>query len=117
MTKPGVTAVGGVFFKARDPEMIQEWYAKHLGLRAEDTWKSGSTVWAVFPETSNYFDPSQKPFMINYRVRDLVGLLAELEQAGVAVGEKIRVEETGRFCWIMDPEGNRIELWEPAEGG
>jgi predicted enzyme related to lactoylglutathione lyase len=83
---------------------------------AEDASKMGSTVWAMFPETSEYFDPGKKPFMINYRVRDLDGLLAELRAAGCAVDEKVMVEENGKFGWVMDPEGNRIELWEPAEG-
>ena len=126
-TKTGVTGIGGVFFNARDPEKMQEWHAQHLGFQgasfqvfpwrdADDTSKTGSTVWAIFPETSEYFDPGQKPFMINYRVRDLAGLLAELRGAGVTVDDKIMVEEAGKFGGGMDPEGNRIELWEPAEG-
>jgi catechol 2,3-dioxygenase-like lactoylglutathione lyase family enzyme len=125
--KGSVTGIGGVFFQARDPQVLQAWYARHLGLQgasfeifpwrdAEDPSKPGSTVWAVFPEQTPYFQPSPKPFMINYRVRNLDALLAELRAAGVVVDAKIGVEENGRFAWIMDPEGNRIELWEPAEG-
>jgi predicted enzyme related to lactoylglutathione lyase len=119
MTKAGVTGIGGVFFKARDPKKLAEWYAQHLGLEGASFQVfsgAASTVWAVFAESSDYFAPSQKPFMINFRVRDLETLLAELRAAGVTVDEKMGVEENGKFGWVMDPEGNRIELWEPAEG-
>jgi len=123
-----VTGIGGVFFKAQDPEMLRSWYQKHLGLpiepwgglqfhwrRDEDPTKRGSTVWTIFDGNTRYFDPSSKPFMINYQVEDLDAVLAALKSEGVAVNEKIEEMEYGRFSWVMDPEGNRIELWQPPE--
>jgi len=122
-----VTGFGGVFFKARDPERLYRWYAKHLGVRRKpkeggvtflwrdaQTGARGMTVWALFPHDTTYFDPSSAPFMLNYRVHDLDGLLAALRKAGVKI-EKAEDYPYGRFAWIMDPEGNRIELWEPPK--
>lgn len=122
-----VTGVGGVFFKAEDPKKLREWYAKHLGITPTDHGsviftfreddnpdKRGYLVWGPFPESTKYFDPSTKPFMFNYRVRDLDGLLAKLRAAGVTVDDKVEEYEYGRFGWAVDLEGNRIELWEPA---
>lgn len=120
-----VTGIGGIFFKAKDPDKLREWYREHLGIEAESwgyhfQWRDdpqkdgGTTVWSVFPDTSKYFGPSTQPFMINYRVADLTELLNELRAAGVEVDPKSGDDsEYGKFGWVMDPEGNRIELWEP----
>jgi catechol 2,3-dioxygenase-like lactoylglutathione lyase family enzyme len=130
-----VTGIGGVFFKSQDPAKLADWYRVHLGIASEsggtgakaprfhpfewketdDPAKTGVTVWTVFPESSKYFDPSHAPFMINYRVANLERLLAQLKSEGVTVDDKIDDEPNGRFGWAMDPEGNRIELWQPAE--
>jgi predicted enzyme related to lactoylglutathione lyase len=122
-----VTGIGGIFFKANDPEKLYQWYEKHLGIkRAADgsgvsfKWGdeadgsgSGMTVWSVFPRSSKYFDPSTAGFMINYWVENMDELVQALEGEGVEILGR-QNEEYGRFAWIMDPEGNRIELWEPA---
>ena len=124
-----VTGLGGVFFKAEDPEKLFSWYERHLGMQRDDgntfshfSWrdaenpqKEGMTVWAIFPRQSNYFDPSSAPFMLNYRVEDLDRVLDELRGEGVTIDPKREDTEYGRFAWIMDPEGNRIELWEPPK--
>ncbi len=122
-----VTGLGGVFFKAQNPKTLQEWYVKHLGLPATEygttfQWREednpdqvGQTTWCLFPQDTDYFNPSKSPFMINYRVADLDGLLAVLREEGVAVEDRIESYPYGRFAWITDPEGNRIELWEPTE--
>jgi len=122
-----VTGLGGVFFKADDPTGLYAWYEKHLGLKQEsghgvefkwrhaDDGSEGMTVLAIFPKSTKYFDPSPSPFKLNFRVDDLDGLLAALRAEGVQVGEKIEEYDFGRFGWIMDPEGNRIELWEPPK--
>jgi len=121
-----VTGIGGVFLKSKDPKAMYAWYEKHLGIQseygtvmfnwrdAEDPAKEGMTVWALFPESSKKFDPSTSPFMMNFRVENLEQLLADLRAAGVQVDDKMESHEYGKFGWIMDPEGNRIELWEPA---
>jgi predicted enzyme related to lactoylglutathione lyase len=121
-----VTGLGGVFFKANDPNKLYEWYEKHLGLKrehgsvnfkwrgAEDAKEEGMTVWALFPKDTKYFDPSRANLMINYRVDDLDALLEVLRKEGVTE-EKREDSDYGRFAWIMDPEGNRIELWEPPK--
>ena len=126
-----VTGVGGVFFKAKDPKALSGWYRDNLGLAArggapaflafkwrerEDTAKLGTTVWALFRSDTKYFAPSQAPFMINYRVRNLDRMLAQLRANGVTIEPKIAEEFNGRFAWVVDPEGNKIELWEPKEG-
>lgn len=114
-----VTGIGGVFFKANDPEALRKWYATHLGIEVQD-WggavfpdANGNTVWSIFASTTKYLEPSTQPFMINYRVSDLMALLEVLRSEGCAVDEKTDVSEFGKFGWVMDPEGNRIELWEP----
>lgn len=120
-----VTGVGGIFFKADRPEELAAWYAAHLGIapgpdgyagfawrEKDDPSAEGFTIWNPFPRDTKYFLPSNAPFMINYRVHDLDALLAALTNEGVAV-EKREEGEYGKFAWIMDPEGNRIELWEP----
>ena len=121
-----VTGIGGIFFKAQDPETLRAWYREHLGIESEgdggftfdwretdDTEKIGQTVWSIFPGTTKYFAPSQAPFMINYRVADLDRVLEQLRAEGVEVDDRVEEYEYGRFAWVMDPEGNRIELWEP----
>jgi predicted enzyme related to lactoylglutathione lyase len=125
MTKK-VVGIGGIFFKARDPKALGAWYAKHLGVEAPHgfamfQWrhadapeKEGMTVWSVKSADTTYFAPSQAPFMINYIVEDLDAVLAALRAEGVTVDEK-KEDEYGKFGWAMDPEGNRIELWEPPK--
>ena len=119
-----VTGIGGVFFKARDPKKMAAWYRDHLGIQsqggyADFVWRDkdhpdrmGHTAWALFPTNTSYFGSSTAPMMINYRVANLERLLAQLRREGVAV-EKVEDQDYGRFAWITDPEGNRIELWEP----
>src|SRR6202035_3077345 len=123
-----VTGLGGVFFKADDPEGMYQWYEKHLGLareegvvlfrwrQAADPPKPGLTVWSLFPRDSKYFDPRRASFMLHLRVADRDGRVAALRAEGVTVDDKREDSEYGRFAWIVDPEGNRIELWEPPEG-
>ena len=116
-----VTGIGGIFIKARDPEALREWYRKHLGLDIQEwgglslRWDdpNGVTVWSIMPATSDYFQPSTAPFMVNYRVENLAELLALLRSEGCDVDEKTDTSEFGKFGWVMDPEGNRVELWEP----
>ena len=121
-----VTGIGGIFFKAKDPEHLKQWYSRHLGIHpkpdgcvsfdwreADQPDQPGRTAWAPFPQDTDYFNPSHAPFMINYLVENLDALLAELRKEGVKVEDKIEEYEYGRFAWVMDPEGNRIELWEP----
>ena len=113
-----VVGIGGVFFKARDPERLRAWYREHLGFEITE-WGGvgfggqGTTVWTVFPADTRYFDPSTAPFMINYRVENLDWVLAALRSEGCEVDEKVESPEYGKFGWVMDPEGNRLELWEP----
>jgi predicted enzyme related to lactoylglutathione lyase len=122
-----VTGLGGIFFKAQDPETLHAWYEHQLGMKREggpvffrwrekETEAAGTTVWSLFPKDTKYFDPGQAPFMINYRVDDLDALLDRLRTAGVWIDDRRENSEYGRFAWIMDPEGNRIELWEPPKG-
>ncbi len=123
-----VTGIGGVFFKAKaqQPQLL-EWYEKHLGISAHPeygtqfSWrdadnpeKTGSTAWSIFKAESKYFD---QPYMINYRVDNLDELLKALEAEGVQIDPKRDSSEYGKFAWITDPEGNRIELWEPPKEG
>ena len=126
-----VTGIGGVLFKAKDTKALGAWYRDNLGLEVQGgapewlafEWRErekpsrlGSTVWALFRSDTKYFGPSQAPFMINYRVRNLDRMLAQLRAHGVGVEPKVADEFNGRFAWVMDPEGNKIELWEPKEG-
>ncbi len=122
-----VTGIGGLFFKTGNPDMIREWYGKHLGISMQDqhgavfTWgkegkdEKGSTVWSPFKKTTTYFQPSEKDFMFNYRVENLEALMKVLKEEGVQVVGEMEVYEYGKFGWIMDPEGNKIELWEPVD--
>ena len=122
-----VTGVGGVFFKARDPQRLMEWYEEHLGIKFEHgfiqfKWVDeqgnkapGSTTLSIFKEDSTQFKPSEKPYMINLRVADLRALLEELREKGVTILDDIEEYDFGRFSHIMDPEGNKLELWEPVD--
>ena len=125
-----VTGIGGVFFKAKDPRILRTWYQEKLGIAMQDgasfglfLWRErqdssreGTTVWGLFPETTKYFAPSSAPFMINYRVRHLEAMLAQLRALGVTVDPKVVDDFNGKFAWIVDPEGNKSELWEPKAG-
>ena len=124
-----VTGIGGIFFKARDTAMLREWYRKHLGIDVQDwggtafRWHQpdapeleGVTVWTIFEQSSSYFAPSNAGFMVNYRVDDLHALLAALRSEGCAVDEKVEESEYGKFGWVIDPEGNKLELWQAPEG-
>lgn len=124
-----VTGIGGVFFKSKDPAALGEWYRTHLGMNVEAwggvafRWAGpdnpsgvGTTIWSPFKDDSEYFAPSQSRFMINYRVDDLHALLAQLRSEGCDVDTKVEESEYGKFGWVMDPEGHRIELWQPPAG-
>ena len=122
-----VTGIGGVFFKCENPKEMKEWYGKNLGLPTtdygatfdwredEDPKKKGSTTWSTFPQDTKYFNPSTKPFMINYRVENLGALLDELKKENVTIVDEIAEYDYGKFVHVLDPEGNIIELWEPKE--
>ena len=122
-----VTGIGGIFFKCKEPAKVREWYKDHLGLQMNqygsvfewrqgaDTLKKGFTQWSPFSEKTTYFAPSDKDFMINYRVADLEGLIEQLKKEGVTIADKIETAEYGKFVHIMDIEGNKIELWEPND--
>lgn len=122
-----VTGIGGIFFKCKDPKKMKEWYAAHLGLPANeygatfewrgdaDSAKKGSTTWTPFAETTKYFAPSTKDFMINYRVEHLEALVEELKKNGVTIVDTIETYDYGKFVHIMDIEGNKVELWEPVD--
>ena len=124
-----VTGIGGIFFKSRDPAALAAWYREHLGFAIEDwggavfAWQGahnpqgiGTTLWSPFAADTAYFEPSREPWMLNLRVADLDSLLAALRAEGCAVDERMEVSEFGRFGWVMDPEGRRIELWQPPAG-
>jgi predicted enzyme related to lactoylglutathione lyase len=118
-----VTGIGGIFIKSSDPARLREWYKKHLAIDFEEwggvafRWKEpGTTVWSIFEAKSNYFDPSTAPFMVNYRVEDLHALVAALRAEGCQVMDKVDESEYGKFGWVVDPDGNKIELWEPPSG-
>ena len=123
-----VIGLGGIFFKAQDPAKMYEWYQKHLGIEsnpyvgAKFPWRRTDnpddervTVWSIFPHHTKYFDPSSAQFMINYQVEDLDAVLDALRAEGVTIDPKRQDAEYGRFAWIIDPEGNKIELWEPSK--
>ena len=119
-----VTGIGGVFFKVRDVEKMAAWYREHLGIPIEDghadfLWRDadgsgpvGRTVWSLFPADTDYFGPAKPACMINYRVPNLDRMLDQLRKGGIPI-EKVEDYDYGRFAWVTDPEGNRIELWEP----
>lgn len=121
-----VTGLGGPFIKAKDPAALAAWYERHLGIKfnggtytvwpfeeADGSKKNGFNIFSFFKEDSNYFDPSQKQVMVNFMVKDLMGLLDVLKSEGVTIVGEPMSEEYGKFGWVMDPEGNKIELWEP----
>jgi predicted enzyme related to lactoylglutathione lyase len=124
-----VTGVGGIFFKARDAAAMQAWYRTHLGIDvqpwggapfrwvdANGTPVGGTTIWSISSASSDAFAPSSSSFMINYRVADLHALLAALRAENCNVLEKVEESEYGKFGWVIDPEGNKVELWEPPPG-
>lgn len=122
-----VTSIGGIFFKCKDPKAVREWYQKHLGFETNqygavfewrhgaDSSQKGFTQWSPFKETTKYFAPSTKEFMINFRVSDMEALVEKLKMDGVNVTDSIEVFDYGKFVHIMDIEGNKIELWEPND--
>ena len=121
-----ILGIGGVFFKSADRNQTRDWYAQHLGIadkgggamlpwrERDDPKKEHVTVWTVFPSTTTYFEPSKASFMINYIVDDMDALLDRLKQEGVKIDDKRVNESYGRFAWIYDPDGNKIELWQPV---
>jgi predicted enzyme related to lactoylglutathione lyase len=124
-----VTGIGGIFFKAKDPKALQAWYKRHLGIDVQDwggaafRWEDadgkpfgGTTAWSIMPVEGGSFAPGTAPFMVNYRVADLKALLAVLREEGCNVLDKFDDSEFGKFGWVIDPEGNKVELWEPLAG-
>jgi predicted enzyme related to lactoylglutathione lyase len=127
-----VTGIGGVFFQAKDPAALAAWYKKHLAIDVQEygatayaafTWTDddgnpvkGTTVWSINAAGGDGFAPSKSAFMVNYRVEDLAALLQALREEGCNVLEKTDDSEYGKFGWVMDPEGNKVELWQPPEG-
>ena len=128
MASRRVTGIGGIFFKSKDPAGMREWYGKHLGFktdtyganfetrRGDQPGLKASCVWAPFADNTKYFAPSTKEFMINFRVDNLAGLVGDLRKNGVQILDEIAEYEYGKFVHILDPEGNKVELWEPPEG-
>ena len=122
-----VTGIGGIFFKCKDPNRMKEWYKSNLGLNTNEygatfEWyqggegtKKGVTQWSPFKETTKYFEPSTKDFMINYRVENLETLVEDLKRNGVTIVDTIQAFDFGKFVHILDIEGNKIELWEPKD--
>ena len=122
-----VTGIGGVFFKCKDPEKVKEWYSKNLGFDTDQYGamfeffsvdkpeRKGYLQWSPFKDDTTYFAPSEKEFMINYRVNNIEKLVEEFKKNGVEVCDEIETYEYGKFVHIMDPEGNKIELWQPID--
>jgi predicted enzyme related to lactoylglutathione lyase len=124
-----VTGIGGIFFKAKDAPSLRSWYKRHLGIDVQvwggaafpwtnDEGKpvAGTTAWCIDPEKSDHFAPSSASYMVNYRVADLHALIKVLKEEGCNVLEKLDDSEYGKFGWVIDPEGNKVELWEPPQG-
>lgn len=119
-----VTGIGGIFFRARDPESLKAWYQEHLGLPGENGYtlfksspdKEEILTWSLFADDTEYFGDRSQQYMINMRVDDLDAILARLRGIGTVVDKHVQEESYGKFAWFIDPEGNRVELWEPAEG-
>lgn len=121
-----VVGIGGIFFKSPDPAALAAWYKQHLGIAVEE-WggavfrldpqlrdnPNAATVWSPFKQDTTYFAPSTSTFMVNYRVEDLHGVIAALRAEGCQVDEKVEESEFGKFGWVVDPDGNKLELWEP----
>jgi predicted enzyme related to lactoylglutathione lyase len=122
-----VTGIGGVFFQAKDPVALRAWYRQHLGIDVQDwggtafSWTddadpaNGTTAWSIGPADGKAFSPSTSSFMVNYRVHDLAALLQALRAEGCNVLDTMDESEYGKFGWVMDPEGNKVELWQPPE--
>ena len=121
-----VTGIGGIFFKCKNPVLIREWYSKNLGINTDnygssfewiqaDGEQKGFTQWSPFGSATKYFEPSLKEFMINYRVENIEALVEELRLDGITVLDEIETFEYGKFVHILDPENNKIELWEPVD--
>ncbi len=125
--KKRVTGIGGIFFKSKNPEKIKNWYKEHLGMivneygsvfefiKSGEPFEKGYLVWSPFKEDTDYFNPSGKEFMINYRVENIEDLVEQLKKEGVKVLDEIETYEYGKFVHIMDIDGNKIELWEPID--
>ncbi|MBX3607772.1 MAG: VOC family protein [Piscinibacter sp.] len=124
-----VTGIGGIFFSASDPAALRAWYRQHLGIDVQEwggtafTWADGAghpvkgtTIWSIGAADGDHFAPSSAPFMVNYRVDDLAALLQALREEGCQVLEKTDDSAFGKFGWVLDPEGNKVELWEPPPG-
>ena len=122
-----VTGIGGIFFKCKNPEQIKEWYRQNLGFKIdeygslfefrkdENPEQKAYLQWSPFPEETDYFNPSEKEFMINYRVENIEELVQELRSNGITILDSIETYEYGKFVHILDPENNKIELWEPVD--
>lgn len=124
-----VTGIGGIFFTAKDPKGLAAWYKQHLGIDvqswggasfdwvdADGNAMKGTTAWLIGPNDGKHYAPSKSTFMVNYRVEDLDGLLQALRDEGCEVLEKVDDGDFGKFGWVMDPEGNKVELWQPLPG-
>jgi predicted enzyme related to lactoylglutathione lyase len=124
-----VTGIGGIFFNARDPVSLRAWYKEHLGIDVQEwggtafQWTddegkptAGTTAWSIGDASGDSFAPSKSSFMVNYRVDNVHALVAALRAEGCNVLEKIDESEYGKFAWVIDPEGNKVELWEPLAG-
>jgi predicted enzyme related to lactoylglutathione lyase len=124
-----VTGIGGIFFKAKDAPALQAWYKRHLGIDVQEwggtvfNWSdaagkpvAGTTTWCINPQENEYFAPSSASFMVNYRVEDLLALVKALKAEGCTVLDNIDESEYGKFAWVIDPEGNKVELWQPPDG-
>lgn len=124
-----VTGIGGIFFKAKDAPTLRVWYQRHLGIDVQEwggtsfSWSDaagkpagGSTVWCISDESGEQFSPNHAPYMINYRVENLKALVALLKEEGCNVLDKMDDSEYGKFAWVIDPEGNKVELWQPPAG-
>ena len=124
-----VTGIGGIFFKAKDAPALQAWYKRHLGIDVQEwggaafEWTGadgkpagGTTIWSIAAAESDQFAPSPALFMINYRVEDLYALVAALKAEGCNILDKIDDSDFGKFAWVIDPEGNKVELWQPPAG-
>ena len=124
-TMKKVTGIGGIFFKCKDPNKMKDWYRDNLGMETNDygavfEWyegtdstKKGQTTWSLFKESTKYFEPSEKDFMINYRVENLEAMVEDFKKNGVTVLDEIASYDYGKFVHILDAEGNKVELWEP----
>lgn len=129
-TIKGVTGIGGIFFKCKDPKKMAAWYDQNLGLKTNewdgatlkwyegaDSTKKAQTQWQPFPDTTNYFAPSTKDFMIDYRVNNLESLMEDFKKNGVTIVDTMQTADFGKFIHILDVEGNKVELWEPVDKG